>query len=325
MGNYSLSFHRITMAQHLHIDKNAAGSTLRDFFRAYYPHLSYPLLQSWLRKGEIRLNGKKISDSTQLQEGDLLKLPPVHFMVDKDPRHTNLNPRLAAEKLAAITLAETDDYLVINKPGGLAVQGGTGISQSIDDWLLAQHKSGHGDYRLVHRLDRATSGLMLIARNRSAAKNISQQFQQHQIRKTYWAIVHQLAAHLPAGGVITDPLKPAARETMMVAHPSDSDALSAETRLYTKAGKDNLLWLELNPLSGRKHQLRVHLSHHGLPIVGDDKYGDSSIKDSLPTKVGRHLLLHAWRLELPNGAVYQAEPPNYFPVDYFTASNDKKN
>ncbi|MDI9314049.1 MAG: RluA family pseudouridine synthase [Hydrotalea sp.] len=315
------------------IDDEVAGTNIKQFFRLRYPHLPYPLLKTWLRKGEVKLNGKKITAEQLLQLGDKLKLPPPHFMTAPSEKPTVVSPIAARDKLSAITLATTDDYIVINKPAGLAVQGGSGIGQSLDDWLIALNRAkSQTQYKLVHRLDRDTSGVMLIAKHRQAAQDITAQFHQHLIQKTYLAVVRLPDQPFPTR--INAPLRQATTargsklwERMVVADQKDDDALPAETLVKKISEKNNLALLELNPLSGRKHQLRVHLAHVGAPIIGDKKYGadDNATANDLPNDflnvfsgaTARHLLLHARAITLPNGQQYHAPAPDYFPLDYF--------
>ena len=306
------------------IDENLAGNNIKQFFRINYPHLPYPLLKTWLRKGEVKLNGKKITAEQFLALGDKLKLPPPHFMTAPAEKPTIISHQAAGEKLSAITLADDDDYIVINKPAGLAVQGGSGISQSLDDWLIALNRGqGQTQYKLVHRLDRDTSGVMLVAKHRQAAQELTAQFHRHLIQKTYLAVVFLNNQHLPT--TIAEPLRQATTaqwEKMMVASRDDQDALPAETHVKKLAEKNHFALLELNPLSGRKHQLRVHLAHVGAPIVGDKKYGDNNNSHAtsatdFPKRAMKNLLLHARTIVLPNGEIYHAAPPDYFPLDYF--------
>ena len=315
--------HLITVNQQL------AGISIKQFFRTHYPHLPYPLIQTWLRKGEIKLNGKKIDSAESLAQilavGDILKLPPPHFMAAPPEKPTVITAAMAQEKLSSIVLAKRDNFIVVNKPAGLAVQGGSGIHQSLDDWLIALNRDNkQQQYKLVHRLDRDTSGLMLIAKHREAAQDLTLQFHNHLIQKTYLAVARVMAGRvLPA--VINAPLKPASIakwEMMTVAEKNDPDGLPAETHVKKIGEKNNLALLELKPLSGRKHQLRVHLSHLGAPIMGDKKYsgegdGIAEVPKDFPKKAMKNLLLHAYVLTLPNGEVFHAPAPDYFPLDYF--------
>ena len=309
------------------IDHQLAGISIKQFFRTHYPHLAYPLIQTWLRKGEIKLNGKKIDSAEALAQilsvGDILKLPPPHFMAAPPEKPTVITAAMAHEKLSSIVLAKRDNFLVVNKPAGLAVQGGSGIQQSLDDWLIALNRDNNQQqYKLVHRLDRDTSGLMLIAKHRAAAQDLTLQFHNHLIQKTYLAVVRAMAGlNLP--DMVNAPLKPASIakwEMMTTTDNDDPDGLSAKTHIKKIGQKHNLALLELKPLSGRKHQLRVHLSHLGAPIIGDKKYNDARGDDlpkDFPKKATKHLLLHACRLTLPNGEVFHAPAPDYFPLDYF--------
>lgn len=326
------------MAHIIQVDKKLAGLNIKQFFKNHYPHLPYPLVQTWLRKGEVKLNGKKIMPTDILQLDDKLKLPPPHFMDAPPPAATTMNGEEASKKLQHITIFETRDYQIINKPAGLAVQGGSGLRTSLDDWLMAINRDilrgqANQTYKLVHRLDRDTSGVMILARGREMAQILTAQFHGHDIKKTYLAVVMANAeATLPS--IIDVPLKQDTHknmEKMTATSSSDPDGLSAVTHVKILAARNHdgkkLYLLQCNPLSGRKHQLRAHLSHVGFPIVGDRKYGDRApLPAELGKIVGNNLLLHALELHLelavkqgdkPAAKTYRAPPPAYFPLAYF--------
>ncbi|MGI9461558.1 MAG: RluA family pseudouridine synthase [Alphaproteobacteria bacterium] len=306
------------------IDKKLDGLTIKQFFKHHYPHLSYPLLQTWLRKGEVKLNGKKTTGGSIIALGDRLKLPPSHFTKTPSKKIIPINHDEAIEKLHAITLFENHHYCIINKPEGLAVQGGTAIKRSLDDWLFAINQNNKTTpYKLVHRLDRYTSGVMILAKGTLSAKNLTAAFQQHTIEKTYLAVVRLADKALPPS--IHLPLKQASKknaEKMATTDNNDPDGLSATSLINIIAQKNQLALLALKPISGRKHQLRVHLAHLGVPIIGDKKYGHQSILPAdFPKTAQHHLLLHAYRIILPKQQSHYAVPPDYFPLRYFIKDN----
>ena len=200
-------------------------------------------------------------------------------------------------------LAEGKGWLALNKPSGLAVQGGTGTHHHIDGMMRAMSDDAGSRLRLVHRIDKDTSGVLLLAKTIEAARSLTEAFQKHRLEKTYLALVMGLP---PESGSIRDPilkLSGKAGEKMQV----HEDGQSAQTlyRRLDHAGRKMAL-MALRPLTGRTHQLRVHMAHIGHPICGDGKYaGDDAHPGGL---IARRLHLHAWQLKLTDGKVITALP-----------------
>lgn len=282
------------------VQADEADLRLDRWFRRHYPDLPNGRLQKLLRTGQVRVDGKRAQASARLAPGQTIRVPPLPAAGEAPvPRPAAADPRDQAE-LRRMILHEDDALLVLNKPPGLAVQGGSRTSRHIDG-MLAGLDGGQGRPRLVHRLDRDTSGLLVIAKGASAAAALARAFQRHEVDKLYWALV----AGLPplADGIIDQPLAKQAvgrggRTIELVQAAAAADGRKARTRYRTvaRAGKV-AAWLAMQPLSGRTHQLRVHAAVAGCPILGDPKYGGPAAR---PNGAPAGLMLHARELRLPH-------------------------
>ena len=206
--------------------------------------------------------------------------------------------------IKSLVIYEDETCIVFNKPTGLAVQGGSGVSRDLDNLLNAFCKNPKKKPKLVHRIDRETSGIVLVAKNKTNAAFFSEQFAQKHANKTYYAIVS--GAPTPPNGTIDIPLKRGKVQGIdlaLIAKPNEKDAQNAITNYETIKTNGNATLLKLSPITGRMHQLRAHLSHIGHPILGDNKYGGTLVLDG---KMVKRLCLHAARLEIahPNGEKY---------------------
>lgn len=288
-----------------HVLDDENGLRLDRWFKRHFPALGHGQLQKWLRTGQIRLNGKRGDSSDRLRGGDSLRLPPQLWKdgTFSSPASVSAGkPIRRVEKLKSLILYEDEDVVVLNKPSGLAVQGGTGLKENLDDSLMALSADGVAKPKLVHRLDRDTSGVLLIARTDYAAARLAASFRSHKTRKIYWAAT--CGVPRPEYGEIDAPLVKSG-QIMRVAKPDDDrgEAKSAQT-LYKVVEKaaGRMAFLALWPLTGRTHQLRVHLAHIGTPIWGDPLYGAQSEggKQLPEEELGRGLHLHARRLIIPH-------------------------
>jgi tRNA pseudouridine32 synthase/23S rRNA pseudouridine746 synthase len=227
-------------------------------------------------------------------------------------------PRLTPDEIAAVkamVLYEDNHILALNKPAGLSSQGGRGQANTLDELLFAFAKAGGSRPRLVHRLDRDTSGVILTARTKPAAGFLGKALMGRRFRKTYWAIVTPGAPD-PAAGLIETPLRrdEAGREAFMRVCAADHpDAETARSRYRTLAATDQAALVELSPETGRMHQLRVHMASIGRPIAGDARYGGALVVAGEPVP---RLMLHALTLEFPHPAGgrkrLEAPPPTDF-------------
>ena len=275
------------------------GMRLDRWFKAHYAQVPHGRLEKLLRTGQVRVDGGRVKANTRLEAGQSVRVPPLP---DAPPPPGAAKPLSKADRafLESITLYEDDDLLILNKPSGLAVQGGTKTAQHID-WLL----EGMGDSpqtrpRLVHRLDRDTSGVLVIAKKRSVAAKLGKAFQTRSVRKIYWALVHGVPK--PPQGKIDSALVKAQTpdgERVRKARPGEQDKAQSAVTHYAvidRAARQVAL-MSLKPVTGRQHQLRAHMAILGHPILGDTKYPSET---ELPEGIERRLHLHARRIAFPH-------------------------
>ena len=286
------------------VTEDEADSRLDRFLRRRFPALTQGALQKLCRTGQIRVDGRRVEASARLAAGQAVRVPPM-----PEPPEARPPTATAADvkEMERMVLHRDDQVIVLNKPSGLATQGGPGITRHLDGMLDAFRVEGGHRPRLVHRLDRDTSGVIVLARTPGIAAKLAASFRTRDVEKTYWAVV---AGHpAPEEGQIDQPLKrvsSAFGERTVVADRKDKDGQRAYTnyRMLDAAGR-KLAWLELQPLTGRTHQLRVHCVSLGTPIVGDDKYAeprDNGTGGSFVEGLADRLHLHARTLRLPHPA-----------------------
>ncbi len=280
----------------LYVDAGEDGVRLDRWFKRRWPHVSHIQVQKLARSGQIRVDGARAKAEQRLTAGAQVRVPPLPDAPREDEKKT-ISPRDAAFA-RSLVLYEDDEVLALNKPAGLAVQGGTKTTHQIDR-LLSAWGEGLKRPRLVHRLDRDTSGVLLLGKTPGAAAKLSGVFAKRRAQKTYWAIV--AGAPKPTEGVIEMPLVKMGvgdRELVVPADPKDPRGDPAETEYVTisRAGH-RATWMALRPHTGRTHQLRAHMKAIGHPILGDPKYADA---ESIALSGRLKLQLHARRIELPH-------------------------
>lgn len=280
-----------------------AGMRVDRWFKLHYPGLAFGALQKLLRSGQVRVDGGRVKTQSRLEQGQTVRVPPLDDGTAR-PRHVTANTirdRSDADVLRATLLHEDERVLVFNKPAGLAVQGGSGVNRSVDSMLEAWRDRKGQKPRLVHRLDRDTSGALVVARTRAAAQSLTAAFRQRETRKIYWALVHGVPS--PREGRISTWLvkeRTADGDRMRVAAHGETGADHALSTYRTvDAGPRYVSWVEMSPHTGRTHQLRVHARSIGNPIVGDPKYPDEAGREA-PGGVQRKLHLHARRIVVPH-------------------------
>lgn len=300
------------------VTADEAGLRLDRWFQRHYPDLGHGALQKLLRTGQVRIDGKRAEARDRIEPGQTIRVPPGVVAPPPPPKPTEVagvSDRDAAE-IRRLVIHRDEHVIVLDKPPGLAVQGGTGTERHVDGMLDALRFGFAERPRLVHRLDKDTSGLLLIARTAQAARRLGESFRDRETEKLYWAIV--VGAPPRADGAIDLPLakRPGARdrELMQVDHEAGQKALT-HFRVIDRAGKRAAL-LALWPRTGRTHQLRVHCAAIGCPILGDGKYGGEEALLAAVADAGR-LHLHARRLVLPHPSgkgelTVVAEPPPHF-------------
>ena len=263
--------------------------------------LPFSHIQRIIRKGEVRVNGKRVQGKERLAVGQVVRVPPLRPDPPEPPASRRDADSQTREFLRSITLYEDADVLVLNKPMGLAVQGGSGTVRHLDGMFGVLQDAKGQRPRLVHRLDRDTAGCLLVAKTRFAAAALAKTFRSRSARKIYWALVAGVPK--PRQGRISTFLAKQEQQDelfMRIAQHGDEGASHAITyyAVVDTAARE-FAWLSLKPVTGRTHQLRAHLAHIGHPIVGDPKY---FVKENwqLPGGVQNRLHLLARRIVVPH-------------------------
>ncbi|MBX9588772.1 MAG: RluA family pseudouridine synthase [Hyphomonadaceae bacterium] len=290
----------------IEVKREEAGLRLDRWFAVHFPGVTYGYLQKLLRSGQVRVDSKRVQANARLAAGQQVRVPAVVRQPPK--RSPSVAPPLGLSKgdrdfIESLILFEDVAVMVLNKPFGIAVQGGTGTKRHIDG-LLAGMADRFGDRpRLVHRLDRDTTGVLLIAKHRDAAAKLGRIFQTRSAAKTYWALVKGVPRP-PQGKVEAALVKAAGPDGDRVrkALPGEQDKAMHATTHYAVIDRvaHKAAWVSLKPVTGRQHQLRAHMALIGHPIVGDNKYeGDKVLAES---GIEPKLHLHARRLVIPHPA-----------------------
>jgi 23S rRNA pseudouridine955/2504/2580 synthase len=293
------------------VTADESGMRVDRFFEGRFPGLSFSHIQRIIRKGEVRVNGKRTEPKARLETGQSVRIPPLKVDV---PIPRNGAPVVLKDRafLKSITLYEDDDVLVLNKPIGLAVQGGSGTTRHVDGMLAALRSPDGQRPRLVHRLDKDTAGCLLVAKTRFAAVALAKTFRSRSARKIYWALV--VSVPKPAQGRISTYLAKEMIEEdsyMRIAKHGERDAVHAVTYYaVVETAAHQLSWLSLKPVTGRTHQLRAHMAHIGHPIVGDPKYFNKE-NWQVPGGMQDRLHLLARRIVVPHprGGVIDISAP----------------
>jgi 23S rRNA pseudouridine955/2504/2580 synthase len=269
-----------------------AGLRLDRWFKRHFPQVPHALLEKWLRTGQVRLDGKRVTAGARVEAGQSVRVPPAPAALPRLPAASRPAPPSQAEAsaLRQAVLYRDDDMIILDKPAGLAVQGGTGMTTHLDGMLDVLAAGGERP-RLVHRLDKDTSGVLVLARTAANAAALGQAFRGREVRKLYWALV--VGVPPAAEGEIRAPL---AKEDRAGSERVGVDAAAGvpavtRYRVLERIGR-RAAWLELEPETGRTHQLRVHCQVLGTPILGDGKYGGRAAFLS-EAGIGRRLHLHA--------------------------------
>ena len=276
------------------------GIRLDRWFKRHLPSVPHSRLENLLRRGAIRVEDAKARAGQRLRKGERLRLPKR--LKEGAARRSALPPppppsRRESADLKARILHRDHDVIVINKPAGLAAQGGSRVSRHLDGLLDALRFDAAERPKLVHRLDKEASGVLILARTAAAAAHLAERFRKREVRKIYWALT--ISAPKETRGRLVSPIAPEKEG-------GDEKRARTDYVLARKAGQ-RFAWLALMTHTGRKHQIRIHLSEIGTPVVGDKKYG----KESAAKGLGRGLHLHAreMSLRLPSGKILTARAP----------------
>ena len=269
------------------------GIRLDRWFKRHLPQVGFATVSRWARTGQVRVDGARVKPEDRLATGQVVRVPPGGDAAAAAPRKRR---ELTAEEEAAaeaMLIHRTDAALVLNKPPGLATQGGTKTTRHVDGLLDAFASEDEPRPRLVHRLDKDTSGVLLVARTPGSAAFFSKRFSGRGAKKVYWALV--VGVPEIAQGSVDAPLAKQPGTGGEKMHVDTEGGQPARTlyRVVDRAG-NRAAWVELQPLTGRTHQLRVHLAAMGHPVVGDGKYGGQEA--FLTGSISRKMHLHARRL-----------------------------
>ncbi len=305
------------------------GIRLDRWFKRHLPDVSFNLVSRWARTGQLRVDGKRSTPGDRLETGQTLRVPPAEAAPAEGPgaRPKRIVEPLTEDEAAFVqemVLAKGRDWFMLNKPPGLATQGGTKTVQHLDRLLDGLADEAGQRPKLVHRLDKDTSGVLLVARSARAAGHFAKAFSGRTARKVYWALITGVPS--AEEGVIDAPLAKQPGTGGEKMHVDEENGLPAKTRyrLVDRAG-NRAAWVELQPLTGRTHQLRAHMAAIGHPIVGDAKYGGAEA--FLTGGISRKLHLHARRLKIDGldgkPIDYTAELPAHFTESLATLGFDR--
>ncbi len=301
--------------QKIRVGEDDGDQRFDRWLRAQFPHLSQGRIEKLCRKGELRVDGKRVKPASRLEVGQLVRIPPLPDEAEAQAQSRAQVSDADARMIKAAVIYRDDHVIVLNKPPGLPVQGGSKQTRHVDGLSEALRFGLEEKPRLVHRLDKDTSGVLVLARTREAAKGLTAAFRHRNTRKIYWAAVAGVPS--PRMGTIKYGLVKAPGhgakgegEKMHCLHPRDVDdtpgAKHATTDYATlEAAGGRCAWMALEPITGRTHQLRAHMAELGHPVIGDGKYGGSGQENmgdgwgaQLGGDVSKKLHLHARSLKI---------------------------
>ncbi|HLY06796.1 MAG TPA: RluA family pseudouridine synthase [Rhizomicrobium sp.] len=301
------------------VEADDDGARLDRWFKRHYPAVSHGQLEKLLRTGQVRLDGKRAKAAERISTGQIIRLPPqletMHNAVEAPSTHSQpgspQSSEQARKRAEALVIHKDSSVLVLNKPSGLATQGGSGIREHVDGLLEHLTFGKRQRPRLVHRLDRDTSGVLVVARTVPAAVALSESLRRRDAEKVYWALTKGVPDR-PRGRIRSSLGKEkVGRDEKMREVEADSENAKAAVTDYLvvdTAGRE-YAWLAVKPRTGRTHQIRVHLASLGTPIVGDFKYGGAAVRGR--GEIENRLHLHARSIDIahPEGGRLNVTAP----------------
>ena len=291
------------------IDREDDGIRLDRWFKRHYPGLTHGRLEKLLRTGQVRVDGKRAKAGDRLSEGQILRLPPQVAKAPEAPRH----PAAVQGSLQEYVLYMDGAVIVLNKPPGLATQGGSGLSKHIDGMLDSLMYEKRQRPRLVHRLDRDTSGVLVVARTVPAAAALAKSLAQRDASKVYWALTrgvpNQKRGTVKAALAKQGGHGPHGHDERMTVSTSEGAQRAITDYVVLGQAGEEFAWVAAKPVTGRTHQIRVHLASLGTPIVGDFKYG--GVESRGKGAVADKLHLHARSIDIahPDGGRLRVTAP----------------
>ena len=279
----------------IRVEEKDTPCRLDRFLRRLYPNLTQGYLQKALRTKQIRLNGARTEANAHLSAGDEIRVPPMS-------ENENIQKEVCLSKkdtayIRSLVIYKDEEVIVINKPEGLAVQGGSGMTKHVDG-LLDGLKYGKARPHLVHRLDKETSGVLILGRTPQATAFLTEAFRTKEAYKKYWALV--VGKPEKDKGTIEAPLLKKSGKNGSEQVCVDKDGKKAVSDYQVLQTKKGISWVEFSPQTGRTHQLRVHSAYLGCPILGDEKYGKETLDILKELDLPKRMYLHAVYLKIPH-------------------------
>ena len=301
----------MSKVQQLEVAEDEVDVRLDRWFKRHFPALNHGRLEKLLRTGQVRVDGGRAKANQRLAPGQVVRVPPLGASTGEE-RELSDKPKAKITPqdisyVKAMVLYKDKDLIALNKPAGLAVQGGTGTTRHLDGLLEGLKFDLPEKPKLVHRLDRDTSGVMIVARTAASAAALSKSFQSRDMTKIYWALVMGYPEH-EAGTISAKLAKSGAPGRERMEWDEEGKKAVTDYRVVATAGR-KITWLELMPHTGRTHQLRAHCKLIHTPIIGDHKYTDPSphadqqvdLREGALADIADHLCLHARLLTIPRG------------------------
>jgi 23S rRNA pseudouridine955/2504/2580 synthase len=290
-----------TKVQLVDIDDDMAGQRIDNFLRNQLKTIPKSMVYRILRKGEVRVNKKRIKADYKLKDGDTVRIPPVTLTVDETATPAISTKLNKVAELEACIIFEDDHLLILNKPSGTAVHGGSGLKFGAIEALRALRPNARF-LELVHRIDRDTSGILLVAKKRSALRHLQAQFREKTVQKYYFALV--MGSWKPSIRKVTAPLLKNEVNSIVRVNANGKDS---DTRFKVLESFENATLVQASPVTGRTHQIRVHAQYTGHPIAWDDRYGDRRF-DAYTGKFGLdRLFLHAANIQFVHPATEEKQ------------------